>query len=229
MARLPRNVTYNDGLFEYLRCYKHDVHGLIRNISNLLQIIRYELKESNMEDLMQHIDSALASLSVLNDWNSILINFQALTEDLSCELSSVISRIRIMLSSQLTYRKCKIELDKKIPAIAANSIDILRVFKNLIENSMKYALVEELIINITLKSVDENFFVIEFSDNGNPLPKYVQESITYTLKGNRSDSLGLPIVVEILEKHKGSIKLVATKKGCVFNIKLPIHKESYEI
>ena len=219
----------NRRLFDYLRKYYHDVQGLIRNVSNLLQIIKFELKESQRNDLLKHINAAITSLSVLNDWNSILVNYQTLNEDSSCELSNVISRIQVMLSSQIQSRNCTIELDPKIPPLGVNSIDVLRIFKNLIENSIKHALIEDLVISISLKSISNDCIEIAFADNGRTLPEYIRTNMQVILQGKKSDSLGLTIVLESLAKNNGSIELVPSEKGCVYSIILPFCKGSYEI
>lgn len=107
------------------------------------------------------------------------------------------------------------------------------VFRNLIDNSIKYSK-ENAIINITILQ-EGKFAKILFSDQGMGIPqKYkseifkpyfrVQENDVYTVKGY---GLGLSYIKQIIILHLGKIELAGkdTNKGTTFEILIPFTHE----
>jgi len=104
------------------------------------------------------------------------------------------------------------------------------VFRNLIDNSIKYS-ENDAQIYITMTK-QGNFARILFSDNGIGIPdKYkneifnsyfrVMEKDMYTVKGY---GLGLSYVKEIIDLHKGKIQALKTaEKGTTFEILIPLN------
>ena len=210
----------NSNESDELKKYYHDVHGLIRNISNLLQIIKCELNGNN-SNIIKYIDSALISASVLNDWNNVFANFEALDEDPFCELQDIIGRLKVMLLSHIIERNCDIEFDPRIPKIAITASDCLRIFKNLMENSMKHAVADKLIIKIAFDDINSRFIELLFSDNGKALSEKVRTKICSCLHGRKCGNLGLSIVSGILKRYEGRVELMPSKCGCVYKVVLP--------
>src|SRR6218665_949047 len=103
------------------------------------------------------------------------------------------------------------------------------VFRNLIDNSIKYSK-EDAVIKISI-SKEGTFAKILFSDEGIGIPqKYkneifkpyfrVQENDVYTVKGY---GLGLSYIHQIILLHSGEITLSGKEtKGTTFEILIPI-------
>ncbi|HLP64701.1 HAMP domain-containing sensor histidine kinase [Flavobacterium sp.] len=107
------------------------------------------------------------------------------------------------------------------------------VFRNLIDNSIKYSK-EDAMITIKLSREGQSAKIL-FSDEGIGIPnKYkleifkpyfrVQENDVYTVKGY---GLGLSYIKQIILLHSGKIELVdtSTNKGTTFEILIPLAHE----
>ena len=100
---------------------------------------------------------------------------------------------------------------------------MLRVFNNLIKNAIQAIIEkEDAAININVKSID-NKFIIEFTDNGSGIKEEIQPKIFvpyFTTKGTGT-GLGLAMVKQIIENHRGTITFTSSEDGTTFFITLP--------
>ena len=100
---------------------------------------------------------------------------------------------------------------------------MLRVFNNLIKNAIQAILdKEDASIHIQVKSTDTNY-KIEFMDNGSGIKEEVQPKIfvTYFTTKGTGTGLGLAMVKQIIENHRGSINFTSSEDGTTFFITLP--------
>lgn len=122
-----------------------------------------------------------------------------------------------MVVKDYANEKVKFVLD--IPGQFFMNIDLMqmeRVFRNLVENAIKYADRESLIITITLKDIDQGC-EIRFHDNGVGIDEKHLSSLfepfyrvnqVRTPEGN-GFGLGLSIVKSIIEAHGGKIHVTS--------------------
>ncbi|MCR4695492.1 MAG: HAMP domain-containing histidine kinase [Pseudobutyrivibrio sp.] len=101
-----------------------------------------------------------------------------------------------------------------------------RVFENLISNTIKYAMVENIVINVELDQRDNNI-IIKYWDNGKGVPSdklpHLFEEF-YRVDESRSQKegsgLGLYIVKYIVQEMHGSIS-VGSNQGLLFEMVFP--------
>jgi len=157
---------------------------------------------------------------------------QLYTENLHLKhlLDEVVSNLRPRLEQLEAVITCSIPDDLYIKA---DEDHISRIFINLIDNSLKYAVA---IPQISITAVrDGNFIAVDLTDNGIGIPyKYhkdifrpyfrVSEGNRHTVKGY---GLGLSYVKEVLKLHGGSIVLIKdeSQKGTAFKILIPTGHE----
>jgi signal transduction histidine kinase len=104
-----------------------------------------------------------------------------------------------------------------------------QVFRNLEINAV-HAMPEGGKLTLeTQFSRDEHFFEVKISDTGSGIPKEIQAKIFepfFTTKAEGvGTGLGLPIVKDIIEKHKGYIDLESEKdQGTIVTVGIPIVK-----
>ena len=222
---LNGNITKN-----FLRKYHHDMREPLRNISSFLQIIKMDLtnadnKPMNSDDLLYYINNAINCLSILDDFNNSILNYGETGQDNKPHsLNLIINKIICLLSNQMIKRKCSVETQDDLPLLKCSAIDLFRIFKNLIENSIKYAVCDELIIKISCKCKINDKITLIFEDNGKQLSSEtiteIKRTLSETLDNTNTASFGLPIVRELIKKNNGSITLLTDNTGCAYEIKL---------
>jgi two-component system sensor histidine kinase VicK len=113
--------------------------------------------------------------------------------------------------------------------VALNKEKFHRVMDNLISNAIKFSKENDK-IEISIDK-GNGYAVIEVKDHGLGIPKemlpHLFDRFTKTgrtgLRGEQSTGLGLSIVRQIIENHKGTIEVTSIEgEGSTFTIKLPL-------
>ncbi|MGA2402604.1 MAG: ATP-binding protein [Syntrophobacteraceae bacterium] len=132
-------------------------------------------------------------------------------------------------SAQLGIRRIEwIETETEVD-IKADRLCLVRVFRNLIDNSLKYG--GERLSKIWIGHKDtRDSHIFSVSDNGKGINAVDTEKIFGLFKrheasrGIEGAGLGLAIVKEITEKHGGSVWVEAgAKRGITFYISISKH------
>lgn len=108
--------------------------------------------------------------------------------------------------------------------ISGNPILLRELFKNLIDNALKYT-PNGGVVTVRLLATEEA--VVEVEDNGPGIPPEEREHVFerfYRVLGNAAmgSGLGLSIVSEIVQMHQAHIEVDAPKQhsGCVMRVRL---------
>jgi signal transduction histidine kinase len=136
--------------------------------------------------------------------------------------------IREEFSTQLNIRGTKWLEPDDIPEIKADRLSIIRAFRNLVDNALKYggeALSE---IGIRYKESGESH-ILSVKDNGIGLKEKDSDQDIFapfirrkTSKGIQGSGLGLTIVREIAVKHGGQVWLEpGQERGITFYVSIP--------
>jgi len=104
---------------------------------------------------------------------------------------------------------------------------LARVFNNILKNAIAYSY-ENSVIEISAEQQDQ-YVVISFTNQGNPIPQAKLETIFekfYRLDSARSTNtggagLGLAIAKEIVNAHEGTISVESNPENTTFTVKLP--------
>lgn len=210
----------------------HEFRTPLTNIqlaSNLLAKDADQLKNKKFLEIISRENSKLIGqvervlhLARLDNGDYDLHNEQL---HLKCLIENVIEEMSI----QLEERKAKLHLD--VPAgleILGDRQHLTNVFRNLIDNALKYAS-QYPEISITAKEQD-NRIAISVEDNGVGIPssqtEFVFEKFQRIQHGNLHEQkgfgLGLAYVKKIVELHKGTVNVESeVNKGSCFNVYLP--------
>jgi signal transduction histidine kinase len=113
-----------------------------------------------------------------------------------------------------------------LPNIAADRLSLTRVFRNLVDNALKYGGEKLSTIKFEYRKLDD-FHVISVEDDGVGIEGELSEKIFEPLYRNsnvkdiKGFGLGLAIVSEIAEKHKGKVWLdPLVSKGTKFHFSI---------
>lgn len=156
------------------------------------------------------------------NFNFEVINFNAFMNDLMEEFRFEFEEKKFVFNyTSRIVNDVSVNIDRK---------RICQVFRNVIGNAIRYGPEQDLKVNIEIYCSDMSVFTI-ISDNGPGIPAeklpYVFERFyridTERSKDFVSTGLGLAIARELVEAHKGSIRVENTAdKGACFTIILPV-------
>lgn len=147
------------------------------------------------------------------------------------ELGKLLDEICDRLEGKMQKQGLKLYKDIKPVRIYGDRESMFQIFVNLLDNAIRYNRPKG---EIFVKSyIEENTAVIEIGDTGIGIPEDSIHKIFeafYTVDKNRSrefggTGLGLALVKQLVEKHKGAIAIKDTgEAGTTFLIKFPLMK-----
>ena len=118
--------------------------------------------------------------------------------------------IRDEFSAQLSIRQVDYSWPETATLVKADRLSLLRVFRNLVDNALKYGGEQLSEIRIGYEE-SSDFHVFSVCDNGvgvnteNPEKLFALFQRHETSKGIAGTGLGLAIVKEIVERHQGEV------------------------
>lgn len=228
--------------------FERSLHGVQNNLNGVLgtlDFIRAQMEKS--PDLKRHsylLPTAKAQLEALA-WQVERFSGRERVgpdENPSCHLlPEVFAKLGPLIRPLATAFNTRIEklpvfneIFSTIPPVAVAANDVMIVFRNLFENSVKYSKANvALTIEITAK-VDSNLHLVEiiYSDNGIGIPERDVRKVFH--EGFRSEDamrrcttgagLGLFQCRELLEYARGSIELVSCAEPTQFRVCLPLRR-----
>lgn len=189
-------------------------------------------KERSVEeytDLVSDLEKQIQRLSEIVQILLDLTSVDTIQDKEMIAIDDLVNSILYDLSSIADQKQISFTTNYQHHEIYGN-IDLLyRIFYNLIENSIKYNVINgQVFIKVTLNK--EGQTVIQICDTGIGIPEARQKNIFdpfYRIDESRSRSiggagLGLSIVKNIIEKHNGTISVKANQPtGSCFIIALP--------
>jgi len=190
---------------------KYDINFLLSDIPPLLEssiggVVRVTEIVQNLKTFAR-VDQPDKSLTDVNEGLNATLN---------------------MVWNELKFN-CKVHVDlNPLPKIMAYPGQLNQVFMNLLINASQAIKGTGDIFVRTF--IDNNNIIIEVEDTGCGMESHILSQIFtpfYTTKViGEGTGLGLSISHQIIEQHKGKIKVTSTlKKGSCFSIKLPLQLE----
>ena len=142
------------------------------------------------------------------------------------KVKEITEEIRNEFSDRLRRRRIRWSEPDILPEITADRLGLIRIFRNFVDNALKYGGDNLLEIKIGYKE-DKAFHLFSFSDDGVGIKVEDKEKIfklfqrNETSKGKAGSGLGLAIVKEIAERHQGEAWAETnTNKGTTFYISI---------
>ncbi|MBN2419350.1 MAG: HAMP domain-containing histidine kinase [Deltaproteobacteria bacterium] len=143
-------------------------------------------------------------------------------------LKEILLLVRKEFSSQLGIRRIKWSESDYFPEIKADRLCIIRAFRNLVDNALKYG--SETLSEIDIRYNESNdSHILSVKDNGIGLEDHDSSKDIFapfirkkTSRGIQGSGLGLNILKEIAEKHGGEVWLEpGSERGVIFYISIP--------
>lgn len=185
-------------LSELAHVMSHDLGNKMRNIQNLVKLLRREYDESVLEriDSIAHQSSHLLHASADLADAGMVVQKRELVD-----LNEVIKEI----GATTIPDNIALTVDK-LPIVRGSSEKIGQIFQNLFANAVEHAIPKE--IKVCTETSDMGTWLI-VSNDGAPIPKDIQEKIFrrgFTTK-EKGTGLGLSIVKKLVEAHGWRIQL----------------------
>jgi PAS domain S-box-containing protein len=211
----------------------HDLSAPFSSAQGLINLIKGEESIEKIQILIEMLEKTINHAKVFSDGlsNASLISKQS-HELKIIDFPSLVNNVLKMLHGENKFENIKINVDiENCQSFRSNPDLLLVVFKNLIQNAIKYSFVQSEshapFIDIKVTSSD-NEVVILIGDNGKGIAKkelnkifnlYYRTEAEHCLGTN---GLGLYIVKSIIESLNGKIKVeTEINKGACFVIKIP--------
>ncbi len=201
------------------------IYGLARRLSKTYKAVLDE-KGKNYCDQILRASEHIAELV-----DKVNIYIATKETPLSIESISIRRTLKILkeeFSARLNIRGIEwLEPEEPIE-IRADRLSMIRVFRNFIDNSLKYGGDKLSRITVDYEQSDDHH-IFCFSDNGRGLEEKDTEKIFTAFERNGTSTgidgagLGLTIVKEIAEQHGGQVWVEPGKKATRFYISISKH------
>lgn len=220
---------------EHLASLGEMVAGISHEIRNPLGIIRSSAELLKKKMIKFDPSNAIPDIIVeeANRLNNIITDFLDFAKPrapnlVPCRVDDILEKNITFLSSQIKDQGYVIEVpcENNLPEIMADSDMIYQAFLNILINAMQ-AMPAGGKIQIETTS-DNNRLAVHFKDEGEGIPEIVLEKIWdpfFTTK-EMGTGLGLGIVKNIIESHRGNIQIVTRSgRGTRVTAELPVRNE----
>jgi signal transduction histidine kinase len=192
------------------------IHGLAKVLMKKLE----GLPQEKLENFIgQIVKSSEQIISLSEDINSYISTREAPLHLTSLDLKHIWNTIREEFIPQLRKRKIEwIESEIDIPKIRADQHGLLRVYRNLVDNALKYggSGLSEIALNF---EPSVTHYILGVQNNGELIPPEEIDPIFEVFKRKSGESapagtgLGLAIVREIAKHHKGKSWVESSVEG----------------
>ena len=150
------------------------------------------------------------------------------------ELAELIRGCAASVSARYRVEESTIQMDLKACRIRASRVDAVMIFRNLLDNAVKYAGSPPR-VNVLLRR-ENKMAVVEISDNGDGIPKGFRRKVfgRFVRLGQElqrkkpGTGLGLYIVRTLVKRLGGKVTVLDRdkKQGTVFEVRLPMSEST---
>ena len=222
-------VKSNQELERFAYISSHDLKEPLKNINSFTKLIKKESLETENTKINEYACILENCSNQLNTLVSDILDYSMVKNDLkiqNVDLNHIVGQLNADLDKTLRSNNAVIVTDN-LPTIKTDKSSIYRVFKNLIENGIKYNDSSQPTINIRTEEANDELKLV-FADNGIGIDNKHHEEIFMMFKrlhnkdNYAGSGIGLSTVKAIIEKLKGTIGIKSEPNvGSEFIITLP--------
>lgn len=224
LAQSERESAWREMAKQVAHEIKNPLTPMKLSVQHLLRV--YNPADANSELKLQRVaTSIIEQIDSLTHIANEFSNFAKMPrlEEISLDLVSLIENVVEVFREE---KNCEftVESTLKTAIVLADKDQMIRTFNNLLKNALQ-AIPEKRIGKISVRIIRVNKWIkISVSDNGVGIPSEQRSKLFvpyFTTKSNGS-GLGLPIVKQIIENHRGVIYVqTMVGFGTTFIIELP--------
>jgi CBS domain-containing protein len=215
--------TFQKHIYDAYSKIRHDIRASVSSIYNSAFLI--EMKPDKIHEFIPIIKNSCSYMEkILDEWKHSSVKIELVKEEVF-----VNELIKEAVESTYVPKNVEIDIDGSEEDIfKLDKNKMLRIIVNLLKNSIE-AMPEGGFIKIS-KEITQAELVIQVEDTGKGIPEEVIGKIFNPLFSTKPTGLGLGLsyVKEVIEAHRGNIKVESVVDvGTKFTIRIPQDKSNY--
>ena len=222
-----------ENIKHFAYCVSHDLKSPLTGVNGLTRLLHRQYRDLLDEKGRKYCDQVIKAsdqaLKLIEEVNVYIKTREMPLDFEPISPKDVIQMVKDEFEALLSVRQITFREPETIPEILADRLSILRVFRNLVDNALKYGGEDLSEISIGYQETDD-YHIFLVSDDGVGLRSQDQEKLFSAFqrdgsaKGVEGTGLGLAIVREIAEKHLGKVHVEpGPAKGTVFSVYISKH------
>lgn len=219
----------NEELERFAYIASHDLKTPVRNVVSFLNLVQRRMPKLEDGSISEFIQLASSNARQMYYLITDVLEFSKLNSNIDAQSSKfeLGNEIELFIN-QLGDSKLDVRINGRADLIASKSL-IMQVFKNLIENAIKYNESDIVQIDILIDT-DATKCYCSVMDNGIGIEPIYSEKIfelfkrLHTSDEYEGTGLGLAMCKKIIERYNGSISVNSSLgQGSTFNLVFPLN------
>lgn len=220
----------NEELDKFSSIVAHDIKSSIVEIMQNVKNVNNKNDILNLAEIQKEMDKIDKESKKLYEFVDFLLATARNTKNINVDtqkidFESILNEVKESLQNSIILTDAQITLQTPFPVFHGYKVHIFQLFKNLIENAIKYSKpMESPKIEISFET-KKAFLIINIKDNGLGIPKEKQKDIFEMFVQSRSSDadkgtgIGLNICKKIVMNYNGKINVHSTEGiGTTFRI-----------
>lgn len=230
--RTEQLMQSNQELEKFAYIASHDLKSPLRNIISFTMLLEKELQGNATQKQEEYLSYIKKGSAKLNNLVDDVLSFSKATDNSiesleKVDCNKIVLEIKELLRESLLEKNAQILTPLKLPAIESQRTMILLLFKNLIENGIKYNESDQPTVSITYEPgiVPSE---IKFQDNGIGIQEKFHHTIFDMFSRLHAENqyegtgLGLSLCKKIMNNLNGNINLDSEPgNGTTFSLIFP--------
>lgn len=224
----------NQELEKFAFVASHDLKTPLRNINSFLQLIDRRITQGKLDELPEYLEFAQLYARRMHNLIEDILEFsrvdnkEKVFENIS--LTLVVQKSLENLQDTINEKDAIVETEQ-LPTLLGNEGQLILLFQNLIENSLKYN--QSTIPKVRISTIEHpKEYEILVEDNGIGIEKEYYEKVfnmfyrLHNQENYEGTGIGLATSRKIVVYHGGTISVApSSDKGTIFKIIFPKHSQ----